>query len=202
MKRFILRLAAAILAFGFGFAIDRAFTSMTSHVQKPRTEWKLEPVAATFIPACPESTAIPLTAPTPDQNVVLHYNPSDFDPRGTYFPLKRLPKEFGEFDIFEIASDESDGKPWGSAIVQTRRNNTYDFQNATFLLITEQRVFFVATPRLDTDFEYRFDGEFLGNPGRLVDTGKAAVRGKLTKWKDGRKIAEQEISFDVKYLGC
>jgi hypothetical protein len=119
-----------------------------------------------------------------------------------YFPLSRLPKEFAEVDIFQLSNDESDDTGFGSGIVQTRRNNTYDFQDMTFLLITERGLFFLAAPRFDTDFEYRFDGEFLGNPGRLVDTGKAAVRGKLSKWKDGRKIAERELSFDVKYLGC
>ena len=202
MKRFILRLTVAIFTFAFGFAIDRAFTSMISHEQKPRTEWKLEPVATKLMPACPQSTLLPLTTPARDQNVVLHYNPANFNPRGMYFPLSRLHKEFAEFDIFQISTDESAGKASGSGIVQTRRNNTYDFQDMTFLLITERRLFFVASPRFDTDFEYRFDGEFLVNPGRMVDTGKAAVHGTLTKMKDGRKIAEREVSFDVKYLGC
>jgi hypothetical protein len=202
MKRFILRLTVAMLTFAFGVAIDRALTSMTAPVQKPRTEWKLEPVVTKLMPACPQSNSIPLTAPTPAGHVVLNYNPADFNPRGMYFPLSRLPKEFAEVDIFQLSNDESDGTGFGSGIVQTRRNNTYDFQDMTFLLITERGLFFLAAPRFDTDFEYRFDGEFLGNPGRLVDTGKAAVRGKLSKWKDGRKIAERELSFDVKYLGC
>jgi hypothetical protein len=61
---------------------------------------------------------------------------------------------------------------------------------------------FFASQRLDTHFEYRFEGEFLGNPARLTDTGKAAVRGTLTKMRDGHKVAERVVSFDVRYLGC
>ena len=196
MKRFILRLTVALLAFGFGFAIHRVFESPK---QKPRTVWKLEPVAA-----CPEATPTPMPtpSPTPTQYLIFDYNVKKFDPRGTYFPLNPLPKEFAAFDLFEIACDEYQGRVWGSGLVQTRANDEYDFQNANVLLVTEKRLIFYSAPRYDAQFEYRFDGEFLGNPGRLADTGKAAMRGTLTKLKDGRKIAECVVSFDVKYLGC
>jgi hypothetical protein len=196
MKRLILRLTVAIMAFSFGFAIHHV---LDSPKQKPRTVWKLDPVAA-----CPAATPAPLPtpSPTPTQYLIFDYNVKTFDPRGTYFPLSPLPKEFAAFDLFEISTDEYQGKVSGSALVQTRANEEYDFQNANFLLITEKRVIFYSAPRFDTQFEYRFDGEFLGNPGRLVDTGKPAVRGTLTKMKDGRKIAERVVSFEVKYLGC
>ena len=199
MKHVILRFTVAILAFGFGLAVDRVFVP---RVQTPRTVWKLEPVVVQPVAACPASSAVPLTTPTPEPHVVFHYNPAKFDPRGTYFPLSPLPKEFAEFDLFELATDEHGARPYGSAMVQTRANDMYDFQNANFLLITEERLFFVATPRFDKDFEYRFEGEFLGNPALLTDTGKAAVRGTLTKMRDGHRIAERVVTFDVKYLGC
>jgi hypothetical protein len=189
----------AMLAFGFGLAIDLV---LNSPAQKPRTVWKLDPVISTPLAACPASTPGPLSAAPPGPRMIFHYNPAKFDPRGTYFPLGRLPKEFAEFDIFELATDESGSEVLGSAIVETRTNHMYDSQTVNFLLITERRLFLVASPRTDTGFEYRFDGEFLGNPGRLVDTGKPAVRGTLSKMRDGRRIAEHVVSFDVKYLGC
>ena len=196
MKRLILRFTVAILAFGFGLAINHV---VVSRVQKPRTVWKLEPVVAQPVAACPAATPIPLPAATPAQYLIFDYDPVKFNPRGTYVPLTPLPDEFAEFDLFEIASDEFAGKGTGSAIVQIR---TSDFQNATFMLVTERRLFFFASQRFDKGFEYRFEGEFLGNPARLTDTGKAAVRGTLTKMRDGHKVAERVVSFDVKYLGC
>ena len=196
MKRLILRLTVAIMAFSFGFAIHHL---LDSPKQKPRTVWKLDPVVA-----CPAATPAPLPSPspTPTQYLIFDYNVKKFDPRGTYFPVSPLSKEFAGFDLFEISSDEYQGEIWGSALVQTRDNDEYDFQNANFLLITEKRIIFYSAPRFDAQFEYRFDGEFLGNPGRLADTGKPAVRGTLTKMKHGLKVAERVISFDVKYLGC
>jgi hypothetical protein len=196
MKRLVLRFTAAILAFGFGLAI---YQIAVSRVQKPRTVWKLEPVVAQPVAACPAASPIPLPNPTPTQYLIFDYNPVKFNPRGTYYPLSPLPDEFAEFDLFEIASDEFAGKGTGSAIVQIR---TSDFQNASYMLITEKRLMFFASQRLDTHFEYRFEGEFLGNPARLTDTGKAAVRGTLTKMRDGHKVAERVVSFDVRYLGC
>jgi hypothetical protein len=199
MKRLILRFTVAILAFGFGLAIDRV---LVSPVQKPRTVWKLEPVVSTPVPACPASTSTPLTTRALGPRMIFHYNPTKFDPKGTYYPLSPLPKDFAEFDIIELAVDESASEVLGSAIVQTRTNDMYDAQTVTFLVITERRLFLVASSVSETQFEYRFDGEFLGNPGRLVDTGKPALRGTLTKMRDGRKVAERVISFDVRYLGC
>lgn len=70
------------------------------------------------------------------------------------------------------------------------------------MLITEKRLFFFVSQRSDIDFEYRFEGEFLANPARLTDTRKAAVRGTLTKMRDGHRVAESVVSFEVQYLGC
>lgn len=199
MKRLVLRFTVAVLAFGLGLAIQQM---VVARVQKPRTVWKLDPVVAQPVAACPAATPILLPTPTPTQYLIFDYNPVKFNPRGTYFPLSPLPKGFQDFELFEIANDEDASQAWGSAIVQTRTNNESDFQNANFLLITEKRISFFAAPRFDPQFEYRFEGDFLGNPARLTDTGKAAVRGTLTKMRNGHKVAECVVSFDVKYLGC
>ncbi len=199
MKRLILRFTVALLAFGFGLAINHVFVS---RVQKPRTVWKLEPVVGQPLAACPTATPIPLPAPTPTPYLIFDYDPVKFDPNGTYFPLSPLPKDFKDFELFEISSGGHHDRGRGSVIVQARTNNESDFQNANFLLITERRIFFFAAPRFDAQFEYRFDGEFLGNPARLTDTRKAAVRGTLTKMRDGHTVAERVVSFEVQYLGC
>ena len=194
MKRLVVRIMVAIVAFGIGLAVHHV---AYSRVQKPRTVWKLEPVVAQPVAACP--TATPAPTPTPTQYLIFDYNPVKFNPRGTYYPLTRLPDEFAEFDLFEIASDEYAAKETGSAMVQIR---TSHFQNASFMLITEKRLSFFVAQRSDIDFEYRFEGEFLANPARLTDTGKAAVRGTLTKMRNGHRVAERVVSFEVRYLGC
>ena len=196
MKRFILRLTVAALAFAFGVGIDRVFSPPT---QKPRTVWKLEPVVST--PVCPATTSGPLTRRPPGQYMIFHYNPRKFDPRGTYYPLHSLPKEFAEFDLFQLSIDKIGAEVLGSAIVQTRTDDMSATQNVNFLLITDRRLFFVAAPLTETEFEYRFDGEYLGNPARVTDTGKAVVRGPLVKIRDGQRIAERVVSFEVRFLG-
>jgi hypothetical protein len=208
MKRIVLRLTVAVVAFGFGVAVDRVATSRVP------AQANVEPmIATTTVPAneteagdetdCHSATPpFPLPADAPHPIVLLDYDLAKFEPSGSYFPLQPLPKEFGDIEWFELNVNQEAGEVWGSAYVQTQADNVNDFPNAEFLLITERRVFFVTSAGKDTGYAYRFEGKFLANPTFQMDTGKAVVRGTLSKMKDGRTVAECEASFEVEYLDC
>jgi len=118
------------------------------------------------------------------------------------FLFQPLPKEFDEVKWFDLSVNQQEGETWGGAFVQTQIKNVTAFPHAQVLLITERRVFFVTSAREDTGIAYSFDGEFLANSASQMDKGKAVVRGKLRKTKNGRTVAESEASFEVEYLGC
>jgi hypothetical protein len=82
------------------------------------------------------------------------------------------------------------------------RNDWGGFRN--FCPCTERLLYFTTKPSEEHGFEYRFEGEFLVKDfDTVAGKNKAAVRGKLTKFRNGRKLAEQTLTFRVEYLeGC
>jgi len=201
MKRIILRLILAAVTFAFGVAIDRGVNfrqpvaPLTS--RQPTAPQAHNDEAAGDIPV---RFLYPLEARQPTG--LLDYNLAKFEPTGSYFPLTTLPKEFAEVGFFDITVSHVDGESWGTAYVETERGKAHDFRSAEFLLITERRVFFVTAAHEDNGFAYRFEGNFLANPASEMDSGRAVVKGTLSKTKNGRTVAECKVSFEVKYLGC
>lgn len=208
MKRIVVRLTVAVVAFGFGVAVDRVAISRLPTAAETTS---VEPTTATTIrtneadadeASCYTETVARPASDAQTPLTLFDYNPARFDPRGTYFALTPRPNEFAEVDLLEIGVDESEPHVSGAAFIQTRIDGIYDSQRADFLLITERRLFLVTAPRVDTDVAYRFDGEFLTNPAATLDSGKAVLKGTLTKTRNGRTIGVWKVSFDVKYLGC
>lgn len=212
MKRIGLRLIVAVVAFGFGVAVDQVVISRTAVMPQTNTveaavatnkvESQVSTTTDSADDSCHTGTYIPLAPDATHRIVLLDYNLAKFDPTGTYFPLKPLPKEFADVEHFDLTVNQVDGEVWGSGFVQTQIDRKYDFPAAEFMLLTERRVFFVTSERKDNGFAYRFEGEFLANPAAQMDSGRAVVRGTLSKTKNGRTVAECKASFEVKYLGC
>ena len=200
MRRIILRFTVAALAFGFGLAVDRVVIFRAPVAPAVKLAEPMSTPADES--ACDTKAYFALPPDAPTAVVLLDYNPAKFNPTGSFFPLHPLPKEFAEVGYFELNTDEADGKVWGSANIQTHIGKAYEFPHEEFLLLTEKRVFFVTDSSATTGFAYRFEGEFLANPAAEMDSGRAVVKGTLSKMKNGRTIAECEMTFDVKYLGC
>jgi len=202
MKRILVRLFVAVVAFGFGVAVDRVVISR-SPASPPVNQ--VVPTVATTTKAdesCHTTTYFPLPLGASNRIALLDYDLAQFDPTGTYFPLRPLPKEFADVADFGLTVNQVDGEVWGAGYVGTQTDRKYNFPAVEFMLLTERRVFFVTSAREDNGFAYRFEGEFLANPAAQMDSGKAVVRGTLSKTKNGRTVAECEATFDVKYLGC
>ena len=203
MKRLILRFTVAILTFALGFAVDRILLARTYKDPVEETV-KAEPVTPN-IPAVNTPIAVP-SVPSADPMLaeIFDYDPTKFDPSGSYYLLGNKPKEFGELDYIEIWSGESEGKLSASIVVHTDASNSYETQYAVFSWITPRRLIFVTSPPSEGGFEYRFDGEFLRtNLASFDGQKKAVLSGTLTKIKTGQKISERVFSFRVEqHLGC
>jgi hypothetical protein len=84
-----------------------------------------------------------------------------------------------------------------------KQNESWNQYNANFALVTERKLFFVTSKGTESEFEYRFDGEFVKTDfEEFADKNIEVLRGTLTKTKDGRKIAEHTVSFRMEHLGC
>jgi hypothetical protein len=205
MKRWVVRVVVAMCAFGVGVVSERGVSVLrrageekAESIPKVALTSPAYPLSTTYPAACPAAT--PLPTPQRPNVKVFAYNPVRFNPRGTYFPMERLPKAFREFDAFEVISEP--GELFGDITIDTRIDKESFFQNAVFSLITEDRLFFVTIPQAYEDFAFRFDGKFTVNPAAWTDKRKAVVSGTLTKTKNGQTVAECVVSFRVAYLGC
>lgn len=199
MIRLIARVFFAIVTFSIGAGIVTIFTANRQTEPVYNVQVQKIPLVATSPANSPELGNV---AQRVDE-FFLDYNPKEFSPRGDYFILGKKPKNFREFDVFELAVDEIDGKAYGNALFVTDSNGMHNHHYTVSGRVTKKQLTFIATPVLEEDFEYRFNGHFLKD--KWVYTAKknqAVVKGKLIKLKNGIKIAESEVRFRIEYLGC
>jgi hypothetical protein len=194
MTRLILRLAVAMATFSMGAAIELLLT-VNRHTPATRPPVsKTAAVNADKAPAQLSGSSLP-------SDLVWDYDPKEFNPRGDYYILGRKPKHFREFACLELAVDHE--RPLGVVRIETWSDRTYNGHYVVSGSVTRQRLALVAIPSSEEDFEYNFSGEF-SRGGVLSDAGRneAVLKGKLTKSRNGVKIAECEVRFRIEYLGC
>lgn len=205
MKRLTIHFVIALVTFFIGVTVTLVLTE--SRLSAPDTNPReVKP----FNQNGPEASAV-FNSASPVPELILDYDPKEFNPRGTYFIFGRKPKDLREFDCFELVVEERDNRASGDATLYTKyfgENKDYHITtgNGDYTitgLLTKKRLAFIATPKSEEDFEFRFEGHFLRG-GMVSDTGsnKAVLKGRLTKLKDGVKLAEREVKFRVDYLGC
>lgn len=206
MKRFVLYGLVMLLTLASGISADRLIHYRPDHevasvAQLPPAELNVLPVPAT--PGIPIAT-IATESTTPDPILIRDYDREKFVRHGSFYIDGPMPGEFADFHSIEL--DLTGSEPFYDGYISvntTSGPDRYDAAMATFALVTERRVFFVTSSTRESEFEYRFDGEFLTKDlSSLESKDKAALRGTLTKTKNGRKIAERVFSFRVEHLGC
>ena len=197
MKRLFIRFLLSVLTFSMGVAAQRILVSRP-HVQPAPKVQAIEPVAVVKV-----ETPSPITPPPPTPNLILDYDPLKFYPGGSYQLIGQPPKGLREFNSLELALGEIDGQPSGAIVVYAQLNPDYENESLVFGLVTPRHLYFLTSPSRKEGFQYRFDGEFLArNMASEVPEGKAVIKGKLTKLKDGRTIAEAVVKFGVIHDRC
>jgi hypothetical protein len=147
--------------------------------------------------------AVKANISTPEPNIVWDYDVDRFNPRGVYYILGPKPQAFREFDCLELAVYPSDGKAVGQVLIQIVVNRTYEAQFPVVGLVTEHGLSFATIATSDNQYDYTFDGYFL-RTGVLSNARKheAVLEGRISKSKNGIRVAEATIRFRVEYLGC
>jgi hypothetical protein len=197
MNRLVIHLLVSAITFALGITSAAIFTRQyTPRVQTHKVESTPE-----LLNAAPPQVKAHIS--TPDPNIVWDYDVDRFNPRGAYYVLGPKPKSFSEFDALELSVYPSDENAVGRLSIQIVVNRTYEVQYAMSGLVTEHGLSFATTAPSDNQYDYTFDGYFL-RTGVLSNARKyeAVLEGRITKSKNGVRVAEAKIRFRVEYLGC
>lgn len=199
MKRLLLSLGVMLITFACGVGIDRLiWHSFTSNIGPEDT---VNPVPLAVVETAARLPPIP--PPTP-REVVFDYTPKHFYPDGLYYWIGPKPKEFEEFSVLELlklgaSEDESSGyRAW----LSTGVNNNFSHHPAILGLVSEKRVFLILSATPTSDFEYRFDGEFVRTDFDAVDDKDTVLKGTITKIRNGHTVAQTAVRFRYLYIGC
>ena len=161
-------------------------------------------------PVAVASAPMPVSKPTP--HVVLDYDQEKFFPSGYLTVMGTAPKGLKdllgiELDLYGGSEPENRGNIYVSSSPDWLHPDvalgTSEVAVGNFALVTERTLYFTTSPSESEGFQYRFEGEFLVKDFDQVDgKNRAAVRGRLTRYKNGRKIAEHTVTFRFEYIGC
>jgi len=197
MKTLLLCLLTPLFTFSLGMGVDRVFSQRPIEAAPTvvKTREEVTPEAA------PAATAIETPIlPTPGLTLVLD-NPTKI--LGNYAAFSIIgpkPREFPYFDFIEVALSV-EGLPDFISVYESTSETSYEY-HTSFAVVTNRKLFFV-TSQTDSGFEYRFDGEFVRTDfERISGKKEVALRGTLTKTKDGQTVAERFVNLDMNYLGC
>jgi hypothetical protein len=199
MRRVILGIVAILITFAIGTGADSLrrylFTNETPATAKLEAA-PLE-VAALDIEKIPPLPDLP-----PAPNLILDYNKEKFDHYGALYIMGSAPEGFRDFDCIELGLSGTH-EVESSEYITVYAGENGEWAEANFALVTERYLYFTTTPGNEEGFQYRFEGEFLVKDFSSIEgKNKAAVRGTLTKSKNGRTIAERTVTFRVEYMGC
>lgn len=204
MRRILIGIAALLITFATGTGADSfrryLFTPEPVTVEKdePATPVVAAPVIVTPAPVTP-----PATKPETRPNLILDYNLEKFDHYGTLNIMGPKPEGFQDFECIALGLPgihESEG--FESISIGTN-GTSYETIQANFALVTEKYLYFTTEPGPERGYQYRFEGEFLvKNFGPVMGKNIGAVRGTLTKSRNGRTLAEHTVTFWVDYMGC
>ena len=197
MRRVILWIVAILITFTLGTGADSLgrylFKNEPPAAAKPEIE-VAAPVVVTPTPAAE-------TAPAP--NLILDYNKEKFDHYGALYIMGPAPEGFRHFDSIALGISGTLQEESSDYITVYGGGEKGEWAEANFALVTERYLYFTTNSDHEEGFQYRFEGEFLVKDFSSIEgKNKAAVRGTLTKSKNGRTIAEQTITFRVEYMGC
>lgn len=206
MKRFLFYGLVMLVTFALGCGLEqviryRLANEVAPVAQLPPAEQYIIPFPATPVTPAAAVNAEP-SQPTP--TLIFDYDRKKLIRFGIFYVHGRAPRDFADFHSIELDLIGAEPPYDGYISINTVSGvDQYDSAKAQFAFVTERRLFFVTSPTRGSGVEYWFDGEFLtNNLHSMQGKNKAALRGKLTKTKNGRKIAERVISFLVEHMGC
>jgi hypothetical protein len=209
LQKIVLSLAVSVITFGAGVGL----VTIVSFLGAPSEPAKLIAISdlKPLPPNLPEPLPIKTEEPqTPEAKEYVH---KEFDKPGDdgyYYligtPSGKTPKGFKDFEYFELWTSEYEGngketptKPFGSVTAKL-------YLKIPHIKISEKKISF-KTETFKSTF-YQFEGKFVEelftrryDDGSGVYTDAVPLKGVLTKWKNGVKVAEAQVIFGYT-MGC
>ncbi len=126
---------------------------------------------------------------------------------GDYYIGGETPRGFKEFDSISIVTGEWNDeksrfvavKPSGAVYTSSEGSDSQEYEFSA-ININGKRISIVTRKR--NGISYQFDGKFVDekvdyNDGGTEHDTMVALKGRLTKWRGGKKIAEAKVSLYV-----
>ena len=192
MRRVILWIVALLITFAIGTGVDSLRRYLST----------AEPPVATRVEVAAPLLITTASEPVRQPNLMFHYNQGSVDHYGALYLMGPTPEGFTDFAFIALGLSGMHVVE-SSDYITVYSNEFAEWGHADFAFVTERYLYFTTGPSEHHDFEYRFEGEFLVRDFDSVEgKNKAAVRGTLTKFKNGETVAQQLVTFRVEYMGC
>lgn len=206
LQKIILCAAALLTAFGASLGLLEIGSYLSAAFEPLKVEFKLpEPIASpVYAPARRiAETKTPVPAPTAAPETA--QAPEDWIEDGYYYIIGDRPKGFAGFDYIRLDTHVYNKelnkfvpvKP--SGWIGTEK----EFFDLSRVNITNKRISLVSSTQ--KGISYQFDGKFIegeevkakyrDGSGEYTDT--VILKGRLTKWRRGVKIAEAQVKLGV-----
>jgi hypothetical protein len=196
MKNLVVRALAVALAFLSGIGVSRLSSSEAPTVRK-------SPIVEIYGMLVPPTSLLPATTVNTQAEPlsIFDFDITEFNPNGTYLPIGESPKAFKNFAGIYIETNETNSGELVRYINITTAERDDEIER--FTLVTRKQLLFTTQPTVQ-GIAYRFVGEFLrsGDVSNARRSGVAVLRGKLTKTRNGQRIAESEMSFKIEVFNC
>ena len=209
LQKIILCTAIALTAFGASLGLLELGAYVRAAFQPLKIGFKLpEPVQAPVV--YPPVRNIP--APAEETAPVEEAEPEDYGETGDYYIIDEKPKGFADFETLVIKDREWNEKseklvpikPQGS--IQTYLSDTASrVYNFSWINIKGKKL--SLGTKAKKGVSYQFEGRFLEQDVELKsETGEKYtetiyLKGRLSKWRDGKKIAEAKVRMSISH-GC
>lgn len=122
---------------------------------------------------------------------------NEFIPDGDYYLIGELSKDFKDFDYLEITANEYESEKDGTSYWKPIPPKGFIFTKTKFnfsrIQINNRQISF-ETNRIK-GVSYTFIGTYPKNVSLNDGEDFVAIQGRLTKYKDGKKITEIEVNF-------
>lgn len=199
MKTALLYLLTPLLTFSLGVNIYNFLSPWTTEVAAPVVEVTTRVISAD--PQVPADVPVGLPPPLPDPRLILDDASKISGTNAVFFILGPRPREFADFASIEVTLSDHDASNFIS--LYENSGDTHQQYPASFAFVSNRKLFVVTSTEAESGFEYRFDGEFLRTDFPNIAGKKiAALRGTLTKIKNGQKVAEAVVKFRMDHFGC
>ena len=207
LPNIILSAATALTA----FAASVGLVGIVSYLSAPLAIPKLNVIRINFAPMVTNQPPVIKKEPMPEDKPYVHKEFSEPGEDGYYYiigtpKLENNPKGFKDFRHFELSKYRLEEKTHNRIPVRpigaVYTNISFDFarleisgKKISFTTVTQNGVF------------YRLEGKLVDETITVKDSDgedysdTVAVKGILTKWKNGVKIAEAKVNFGYT-IGC